>query len=357
MKLKNLILLISTVYFSLGMAQEIPFSNMTANALYLNPACTGVINRDVRIGSYYRSQGKGISAQPYTTMGLQADMAIYPNRDKNDFFGFGVNFYKHDEGLAKLVQTNLNISASYTKGLSETLSDFVTIGFQGGISQRTLDVRNLKWDTQWDPGRNIWNKTYLGETYDIKNKDVYDMSVGLLYNKKISRNFKFNTGFSINHIFRPGIGMNNDPYGPSIVANEQDKLQRKFTVHGSAEIATSDNATTMLIPTFLYSQKITQKLFMLGLDLRFLKGSDSKFTDYVKQTSVSFGLYYRYGDAVIPHVRMDYKDFSFYMAYDVTVSKLTAVNKSSGAFEFALLWNFKTSISSKNKPRVFKFVQ
>jgi hypothetical protein len=184
------------------------------------------------------------------------------------------------------------------------------------------------------------------------------MSMGLLYNKKINRNIKFNTGFAAHHITGPNIAMNSKPFGPSKVSNPPDRLHKKFTVHGSAEIATSENnATTFLVPTFIYSQRITQRLFMLGLDLKFIKGTDSKFTDYMKQTSLSFGLSYRWKDALIPHCRIEYKDFTFFLAYDLTVSRLSAANKSFGAYEFAFLWNFKTGMSSKNKPRVFKFIQ
>jgi type IX secretion system PorP/SprF family membrane protein len=337
-------------------SQDIPFSNTNANAVYLNPASTGVINRDVRIGTIYRSQGKNV-ANPYNTMGINADLAFYPNRDKSNFIGVGVNGYKHDEGIAKYRQTIFNISVSYTKGLSSTMTDFLTLGFQGGISQRAMNINGLRWDSQWDGTRNSFNETFLGEYYDTKNKDVYDMAAGALFNKKISRNLKFNTGVAVHHVFTPSISMNSSPYGPNKVANDPDFLHRKFTVHGAAEISTTDNSAIILVPAFIYSQKMSQKLLMFGMDLKFLKGNDSKFTDYMKQTAISFGLSYRWGDAIIPHARIDYKDFSFFLAYDVTVSKLNAANKSNGAFEFAFLWNFKTAMSSKNKPRVFKFIQ
>ena len=333
-------------------AQDTPFSIMTSTSMYLNPACTGVINRDVKAGLIYRSQGSSI-AKPYTTFGASAEMAYYHNKDKSNFFGFGINAFQHKEGLAAIKHTSANISASYTIGLSSSLSDFLTVGLQGGIAQRAMNLDNsLRWDSQWTGLK--YDAKLTGEYFDIRNFNYYDFGAGVLYNKKISNQIKLNGGFSAYHIGGPKISMNEIPKGPSGAL--ADKLHRKYTVHGSAEIFTSQNSITVLVPSFVYQQQRTQKNVMIGLDLRYLVGVDSKFTDYNKQTAISVGMSYRLKDALIPHVRMDYKEFTFYTSYDITVSKLSSANKSSGAYEFAMVWNIKTALSTKNKPRIFKFV-
>jgi type IX secretion system PorP/SprF family membrane protein len=334
-------------------SQDNTFSNMSASALYLNPALTGVINRDVRVGLIYRSQGSAINnSKPYTTIGAQGDLAFYYNKDKSDFLGFGVNGYRHEEGIAGLKQTNINLSVSYTKGLSSTLSDFLSVGLQGGLSQRAIDYTGLTWDSQWNG--QVFQSNVGGEYYDTRNIDFYDFAGGVLFNKKISSIIKFNLGAAVNHALSPKISLNSTPKS---LDGKSDVLHRKYTIHGTGEIYTSRNATTLLVPSFIYQWQQTQKNVMLGLDLKFIKGNDSKFTDYIKQSSVSFGLAYRWSDAIIPRVKIDYKEFSFYLAYEATVSKLSTANKSFGSYEFAIVWNLKTEISNNNKPRVFKFIQ
>lgn len=334
-------------------SQDNPFSNTNASPLYLNPALTGVINRDVRIGLIYRSQGNAINnSKPYTTIGAQGDLAFYYNKDKSDFLGFGVNAYRHEEGIAGLKQTNVNLSVSYTKGLTSNLTDFLTVGLQGGLSQRAIDYTGLTWDSQWN-GK-AFQANVGGEYYDTRNIDFYDFAGGILYNKRISNTIKFNAGVAMNHVFGPKISMNTTP---KALDGRSDVLHKKYTIHGTTEIYTSRNATTIIVPMFVYQWQQTQKNVMFGLDLKYLKGSDSKFTDYIKQSAVSFGLYFRWKDAIIPHFKMDYKEFTFFLAYEATISKLNSANKSFGAYEFAIIWNLKTELSNKNKPRVFKFIQ
>ena len=49
------------------------------------------------------------------------------------------------------------------------------------------------------------------------------------------------------------------------------------------------------------------------------------------------GLYYRYGDAIIPMVGLEINNIRFTFSYDVTTSSLKNYNQSFGASEFNLL--------------------
>jgi hypothetical protein len=51
------------------------------------------------------------------------------------------------------------------------------------------------------------------------------------------------------------------------------------------------------------------------------------------------GVYYRAGDAVIPMIGYQWKNFRFMFAYDATVSSLGNYNNLYGATEFALQYN------------------
>jgi hypothetical protein len=309
----------------------------------------------VRFGVVSRTQGNVYA--PYKTMAVYGDGAIYYNKDKSDFIGIGGNFTSHDEGNKMFKQTQVNIGLSYSKFLTSN-NDILTIGFQAGITQKITNIigKELHWDSQWNSVKNNWESSY-GEYYNTSNINYYDYSAGILYNRKINSRIKVAGGFSIYHINRPSL-INNLPnsFGPSPIGNRPDILQRRFNYHVSSEIYTGDNATSLLVPTFVFSNMLTQKYVLMGLDWKTIFSDDSKTTNYLKQKSISFGLFYRWRDALIPHARIEYKDLILYLAYDITISRLSAANKSLGAYEFSLQYQFKTKSSSKNRPRIYKYI-
>lgn len=344
-----------TMHVFLVEAQDISISNPSALTTYLNPAYTGIINRDTRFGLISRTQGNVYS--PYKTSGIAGDGAIYYNKNKSDFIGVGAYILSHDEGAKLLKQISVNIGLSYSKFLSSA-DDLVTLGFQAGICQKSLNINSglLNWDSQWNPFTNDWDFKSIGEYYDSRNVNYYDYAIGALYNKKISSKIKIASGVSVQHLNRPELVNNSKPYGPYKTGNENDKLPRKYTIHATGEIYTGENATSLIIPTFILSKMVTQKFILIGLDWKNIFSDDSKTTNYLKQKSVSFGIYYRWNDAIVPHIRAEYKDINIFIAYDFTTSRLSNANKSVGAYEFGLQYLFKTKSSANNKPRIYKFI-
>jgi type IX secretion system PorP/SprF family membrane protein len=352
MKLKSLLIIL--IISRTIVAQDIPFSNPSSLTTYINPAYTGVINRDIRAGFISRIQGNVYA--PYKSNLFAADGAIYYNKDKSDFIGVGGYVLNHDDGNKLFKQNSVNVAISYSKFLSSS-NDLVTIGFQGGICEKILNVNNgLHWDSQWSPLKNNWDPSANGEYYDSRNVNYYDYSVGGLYNKKINNKIKFATGISVQHLNRPQLINNSKPYGPYKSDNVNDRLPRKYTLHATAEIYTGDNATSLIVPTFIISKMISQKFILVGADWKNIFSDDSKTTNYLKQKSITFGIYYRWNDAIVPHARIEYKDINIYLAYDFTTSRLANANKGVGSYEFALQYLFRTKASSKNKPRIFKFI-
>jgi hypothetical protein len=253
-------------------------------------------------------------------------------------------------------QVSVNLAVSYSKYLSSN-NDIVSIGFQGGICEKVLNVNTgLHWDSQWNPQTNEWDFLSNREYYDGSNVNYYDYSVGALYNRKINNKIKIASGISIQHLNRPELINNSKPYGPYKSDNVHDRLERKYTFHATGEIYTGDNATSLILPTIIVSKMLSQKFILIGADWKNILSDDSKTTNYLKQKSISFGIYYRWNDAIVPHARIEYKDINIYLAYDFTSSRLSNANKSVGGYEFALQYLFRTKASSKNKPRIYKFI-
>jgi hypothetical protein len=62
--------------------------------------------------------------------------------------------------------------------------------------------------------------------------------------------------------------------------------------------------------------------------------------------SLSFGSFYRWNDAIVPVVKLDYYNLSAGLTYDVNVSKLRSTSNARGGFELTL--SYKSFLNIKN---------
>ena len=79
----------------------------------------------------------------------------------------------------------------------------------------------------------------------------------------------------------------------------------------------------------------------MGANAQFIFGDE-----YSSKNSISFGLMARFArpegpEAVIPNVRLDIKNFTVGVAYDVNVSSLSRGTNSVGAIEVGVVYIFK----------------
>ena len=60
--------------------------------------------------------------------------------------------------------------------------------------------------------------------------------------------------------------------------------------------------------------------------------NESRYTGIFKESAISFGLFYRLGDAFIPKFGLEIFNFNFGLSYDITTSGLGG----SGGYEISL---------------------
>ena len=65
------------------------------------------------------------------------------------------------------------------------------------------------------------------------------------------------------------------------------------------------------------------------------------------------GAYYRWGDAAVAMVGLEWKDIRFTFTYDATTSNLGRYNSAYGAYEFSLIRNgyYNEYLGDKNQRR------
>ena len=62
----------------------------------------------------------------------------------------------------------------------------------------------------------------------------------------------------------------------------------------------------------------------------------SKYTGFIKESAISFGGYYRAGDALIPAFMLEIANFAVGISYDINVSGLKVATGSKGGIEISL---------------------
>lgn len=309
-------------------AQDVHFSQFDVNATSLNPAHTGVIERDFRVANNYRNQWGSVGL-PYTTFSVAYDMNVLkqkPFKKGLSDVGVGFSFSQDKAGVSKWSQSQFNLSLSAIQEVSKNTK--MSLGLQTSYAQNSLMVDNLSWDNQFV--NNEYNETMpTRESFANSAKTFVDLSGGVLLESRITEEQIFTGGIAYFHVNKPVY---------TLFSN--DKLPSKLVVHASFETPIG-GALSMrrIVPKFMYVQQGKHQEIVVGGLYRSVMKESSSHTTYANETYIDFGAYYRVQDALILVAALDYKNFRFGLSYDTNVSKFKTATKSRGGFEVSLTYN------------------
>jgi len=146
------------------------------------------------------------------------------------------------------------------------------------------------------------------------------MQAGLNYAYFPTEDIYINAGYSIHHV--------NQPKETFFEDNGDSRLSMRHIgfINGIFKM----NENVIINPNIYYTTQAKSTELMLGMNAAYnLSGDGAK--------QIIGGLYYRYGDAVIPMVGLEINNIRFTFSYDVTASALKNFNHSLGAAEFNVL--------------------
>ena len=301
-------------------SQDLHFSQFFNNPLLTNPANTGFIpDADYRLGASYRNQYSNIMSVPYKTFSIYGDAQVFRNKIETGWLGLGGVVLRDVAGSGSLTSTKIYGSIAYHQMLG--LSSLLTAGFNVGWANKRIDQSKLTFPDQFD-GK-FFDAT-LPTSVQIVNDNInyFDMQAGINYAYFPTENAFINAGYSIHHINQPKeTFFADDGNGVNRVAMRHIAfLNGIFKVHPDV----------IINPNIYYTNQATSSELVLGLN-----GAYNLSGDGEKQ--LIGGLYYRYGDAVIPMIGLEINNIRFTFSYDVTMSSLKNFNHSLGAAEFNIL--------------------
>jgi type IX secretion system PorP/SprF family membrane protein len=301
-------------------AQDPNFSQFFASPMTLNPAMTGKFSGDFRIAGNYRNQWPTIN-NAFTTYTVSADFGVLKNNiPEIDQFGAGVMGFSDQSGNGILKNNYLGVSTAYHKGLDENGFNQIGVGFQGTFVNKRLDITNLKFEDQ------LTSLGFTGVTSEVFSANqislsYFDLNAGILFNGTSNGDNNYYAGVSMYHINRPKETFQGGqffiPARVTFQAGGMLPVGEYDGVHFSANHSRQANATNTVIGG----------AYMLNLN-----------ADNYSPTNLYVGSWFRFGDAIIPYVGLEFGEFRIGTTYDVNVSSLKPASNMRGGAEISLIY-------------------
>ena len=332
---------ITSIFSTLLFSQDQHFTQFFSAPLSLNPALTGAYDGTYRFSGIYRDQWRGTLDNPYTTFAGMLDVRfplnIYTGKHK-DAVAVGLMFYNDNVSGVDFNTNQIAVSAAYHKSLSTDNSQYLSLGFQGGLGQRNVNYEDLNFHDEFNGTSGFFNPTR--ENLPANNFSFDDYSVGLNYSYKPNRRTSFFAGLALHHIFEPQMTFYPTDTEDNYVGS---KLFRKYGLQLSGNLPVSEKVTFM--PRIVGSVQGPHVAANVGTNFRisvseydgtaiYIGGWARPVQNYDDNISV---------DAAIIMFGLEYQNILFGLSYDATLVDLQSDRSGQGAFEFsvAYLGNFE----------------
>lgn len=337
MKRLILSLVVCAALVSVSRAQDPNFSQFFASPLTLNPALTGKFDGLYRVAGNYRNQWPAFN-NAFTTGTLSFDMSIMRDRLPDiDRFGVGLMGFTDRSGNGILVNNYASVAVSYHKGLDEDGYHQVGAGFQTSFVNKRLDITKVVFEDQLTPlgFTGVTSEVFSNDQVNVK---YFDVNAGIFYNGSTNGYNNFYLGASMYHINRPKETFQGGQY----------YLAGRITLQAGGRIPVGPYNYLHIAANHSMQAKATNTVvggaYALNVN-----------ADEENPVNVYFGSWYRFNDAVIPYLGLEFGDFHIGATYDINTSSLKPGTNTRGGAEISLIYIRKPEDPSLKKLNCPKF--
>lgn len=318
------------------MAQDKHFTQFYASPQTLNPALTGAYNGKYRIGMNYRDQWRAVLDEPISTYAFSGDLKYeldYNASSQKDFFALGVLFFSDRVAKYDLNTNQVALTLAYQKALSKQYNQYLSIGYQIGVSQKNINYEDIFFEDQFN---NIDGYTLnTSETLPSNNFGYADMGLGLNYSLQPTDHVQISMGGSLYHFNSVNVSFwkKSDDASPGLVKKDIQHIKYAFQAASTIQL----KPKIRLSPRVLFSAQGGHWESNLGANVRFAFNSFTPSGFYLGSwiRPVRFedgaGI-----DALVLFTGIDYDSFLFGLSYDANFTDLVQDQKGIGAFEFSV---------------------
>jgi type IX secretion system PorP/SprF family membrane protein len=298
---------------------------------FFNPANVG-FGTNNQFQSFYRNQFSGVG-DPYKTIGIGVDFALFKNEENEGFNNFGVGIQGVSEQVLNgILQTNeITVSLANRVFLNMLKTSYFSIGISSTIISRNIDRNALTFGDQYNSGR-LFNTTSLETIGNFPTK--FSTNGGFMYSF-IAPDVFFQTGASTFYINRSSntqiYGNANQRFQSIATFNFEHRLfeHNTFFLHAAYQ--------NRLEAEFMYAGGA------IGLPI-------DPFDEM--QNKVYIGCFYRSKDAIIPYIGFLYNKYKIGITYDIYQNSMTVSNLHPQTIELNLATYFGSN-SSRNLKSIF----
>jgi type IX secretion system PorP/SprF family membrane protein len=323
-------------------AQDFTFSQFYEKPLLRNPALAGVFEGDIRVSGAFRSQWGSVTV-PFKTTALSIEYKL-PFGNGNDFVTTAVQMSNDAAGDIQLKRTQVMPAVNFHKSLNEETDSYLSLAFMGGLAGNNFDPTRMKMADQWMNGEyNPSNSTR--ERFEQTGINYWDLSTGLSYSSNFGEDARYYIGAALFHVNKPRVAFNS--------TNDDVRLDQRYVFNAGFNKPVGDFGKITAFADYLRQGGSSQ--FLAGL----LYGTDlvQYYDEEEPPVTIHFGMFYRKGDALIPVIRLDMKNISAGLSYDVNISKLSVASGYRGGLELTACYKgfLKTHSSTLDKVRCVRF--
>lgn len=303
-------------------AQDVHFTQFNASPLIVNPAFTGNFSGKLRASAIYRDQWRNIGN--FKTIAVSVDAPIVNDLTTDDYLAAGIQLYNDRAGDGNLSNLSTLASIAYHKFLGASANSALSVGFQGGYTQKSFDLTKLYFDDEFIDG-----EFQPGTTLNNLNNKVnyFTFNAGISFAQQAAKNFSYVIGVGANNLNQPRETFDRKKDLADVGLGMRYNAQVGAIAYVSEKLS--------LRPAFLYQQQSNATEMIAGNEFHLIVG-DPEFRAF--STAVFAGGYYRFDDALLITAGLEFKGFRLGLAYDYTVSSLKNNATRAGGFEIALTW-------------------
>lgn len=300
-------------------AQDIHFSQFGSAPLILNPALTGLSNCTYRAALNYRNQWASVAGpSSYQTYAASFDIGLFRESLNYSMLGLGLMVFNDVSADGALNNLTLMGSLAYHQNLGGRGDHYLSLGAQGGLVQKSVDIDKLVFESMIGPN-GVDPSIFSGEYFD-DNISYFDLNVGANIRSRFGNHFAMQLGGAYHHLAEPTESFYDD------VSN---KLNARYTGYASIKAGWEK---FVIIPSGIYMLQTenSNEEITVGATLGFRLEEGVSF--------MYLGGHYRMDDAIIPSLGIDYNNIQFGISYDVTNSDFAAANGNRGGLELSLIF-------------------
>lgn len=334
-KITNL-LLFALCSGHLAFCQDFTFSQFYEQPLLRNPALAGLFNGDLRISMAYRDQWGSITV-PFRTSSLSIEHKI-PIGDSHDILTIGSQMSMDAAGDIRLKRTQFLPVVNFHKSLNDERDTYLSLAFMGGPVSSQFDVSQLKLGDQFVGGSYSANNA-TAQPITNNSYSYWDLTTGLSFSTVFTNKTRFYIAAGLAHFTKP-------PIKSLTTTTDASFLAPKLTFNIGTHSIVGEKGHMIAFADY-FSQNGNHQLLggvLLGLDLNHYDNEET--------SSFYLGSFLRWGDALIPVIKLDFNHMSIGISYDINVSKLNVVSNWRGGLELTASYHGFLKIRNSTLDRV-----